>query len=395
MRILLYEWESYLQQDVKDVLNSMGVQVEYLFWKFQNKNVDEKFLFWFENNVNLSQYDALFSINYWPLLSEVSQKNEIPYIAWCYDNPLNVVKIEETLGNPVNTVVFFDLIQTKKYKEAGFQTVHYLPLAVNTERLARVFLSASDCKRYAADVSFVGSLYESRFYDILALMSDYEKGYVEAVMNSQQNLYGCYLFDDVITDSFVEDINNTIKKNCPDTQFRLLKEALTFAMASEVTRKERLTLLSLLGRRCDTRLYSYQQCEILRDVTHCSTVDYLSEMPKVFRASKINLNPTLRCIQSGIPLRALDIMGVGGLLLSNYQPELAELFVPNEEVVLYESMEDAIEKVNYLLHHEDIRKAIARNGYQKVMNQFSMKDRIEEILELARIGEKRVHIQGV
>ena len=42
-------------------------------------------------------------------------------------------------------------------------------------------------------------------------------------------------------------------------------------------------------------------------------------MPLVFQNSKINLNITLRSIKNGIPLRAIDIMGAGGFLLTNYQ----------------------------------------------------------------------------
>ena len=57
-------------------------------------------------------------------------------------------------------------------------------------------------------------------------------------------------------------------------------------------------------------------------------------MPLIFRESKINLNITLRSITSGMPLRALDIMGAGGFLLSNYQQELAENYIDGEELVL-------------------------------------------------------------
>ena len=38
----------------------------------------------------------------------------------------------------------------------------------------------------------------------------------------------------------------------------------------------------------------------------------------MFANSKVNLNITLRNIKTGIPLRALDIMGAGGFLLTNY-----------------------------------------------------------------------------
>ena len=48
-----------------------------------------------------------------------------------------------------------------------------------------------------------------------------------------------------------------------------------------------------------------------------------------------------------MPLRVLDVMGSGGFLFLNYQPGLAEFFVPVEELVLYDSMADLEDKVWY------------------------------------------------
>lgn len=69
---------------------------------------------------------------------------------------------------------------------------------------------------------------------------------------------------------------------------------------------------------------------------------------------------TLRSIKSGIPQRAFDIMGCGGLLMSNYQPELAEYFIPGEDLVLYDSVDDLIQKIDYYLSHEEERLQIAK-----------------------------------
>lgn len=385
MKLLFYEWESYLQYDIKWIAKELNILLECFSWKFTDKNADDKFVAWFEQHVDATQFDALLSVNYWPMLSKVAQKNNLKYIAWCYDNPLNVIRPEDTLGNPVNTVVFFDKIQAQKYIDAGFDTVHYLPLGVNTSRLKKLEISSGDAKRFRADVSLVGSLYESPMHGLRGLMDDYRKGYLDAVMAAQQNLYGCYLFDDVVTDELVGEINQYIKESHPQSNFHLLKEALTFAMASEVTRKDRLTLLALLGRRFDTRLYSFQESEILTGVKRFPPVDYVKEMPKVFACSKINLNPVLRCIQSGIPLRALDVMAAGGFLLSSYQAELMEQFVYEEEMVVYESIQDAIEKAEFYLRHNEIREQIAAKGRQKVLEQYSLQDRLQQILEIAGV----------
>ena len=117
----------------------------------------------------------------------------------------------------------------------------------------------------------------------------------------------------------------------------------------------------------------------------CGPVKYSDEMPCVFRYSKLNLCPTLKCIQSGIPLRALDIMGSRGVLLSNWQPELAEYFEDGKDCIMYESMEDALAKADFYLQHEDLRKQIAVNGYQKVKENFSYPQRIRTLFHTAGI----------
>ena len=382
MRLLFYQWNSYLQYDIEWICRENNIELKSFSWTFQNKNVDDNFEKWFLKNIDGSRYDAVLSVNYWPMLSKMAQKTGLKYIAWCYDNPLNVLDIEVTLANPVNHVFFFDRIQAKKYTDAGFDTVHYLTLGVNRSRLSQLKVTGAEQKRFGADVSLVGSLYESRIGEVKQLMDEHDRGYVDAAMAVQQDLYGCYLFDEMITDEFIAGVNAKIHSAYPETEFVLLKEALTFAMASDITRKDRLIMLTMLGRRFDTHLYSFQTSEILQGVKCHPVIDYVTEMPKVFQCSRINLNPTLRCIQSGIPLRALDIMAAGGFLLSNYQPELVEQFAAGEEMDVYESLEDAVEKAAFYLQHDEIRKNMIVRGRNKVLEQFALQDRLEEILKI-------------
>ena len=110
-------------------------------------------------------------------------------------------------------------------------------------------------------------------------------------------------------------------------------------------------------------------------------------MPKVFRLSKINVNPTLKCIQSGIPLRALDILASKGFLLSNYQIELGEYFTDGEDLVFYHSMEDALIKADYYMKNEELRYKIAKNGYEKVIRYFSYEERINTLLKLSGLKD--------
>ena len=72
-------------------------------------------------------------------------------------------------------------------------------------------------------------------------------------------------------------------------------------------------------------------------------------------------------------------MASGGFLLSNYQSELVEQFADGEEMAVYESMEDAVAKAAFYLQNDDIREKMIERGRQKVMEQYALQDRLEEI----------------
>lgn len=429
MNILIYEWASYTHRDILDAFGRKGYKCRVFNHRFDDVNHDNEFMRSFGRELEEGSYDFVYSTNFFPLVAECCNTHNTKYISWSYDAPLDVPDIERTLGMPCNYAFMYDREQAAGYRNKGFDNVYHLPLAVNVKRLDAIHLSAAQRKRYGAQISFVGNLYDSQMMNIMGIMDDYHKGFLDAVMKAQSKIYGYYLVDDVLTDKLMEDINTvvykktmeyragigvnkeisasgnnkaykTIKGSFSDNRneyglddrsmnenvLHISKEALSYAMAAQITREDRLLALKLLSGHYDVKLYSREQNQLLDKVTYMDTADYDSEMPMVFKASDINLNITLRCIKSGIPLRALDIMGAGGFLISNYQPELAECFIDGEEVVMYESIEDMYAKVSYYLANPDLRTEIARRGHAKVSSDYRYEDRIDEMILTAEIG---------
>ena len=145
---------------------------------------------------------------------------------------------------------------------------------------------------------------------------------------------------------------------------------------------ERRRALIELSNRFQVNVYSNSNLSDLIRVQPMGSVDYWSEMPKVFRASKINLNFTIPNIKSGIPLRVWDILGSKGFLMTNYQAELPYYFKEGEDLICFDGIEDLKEKVAYYLAHEEERLQIAENGYQKVKKNHSYRTRIGEMLRI-------------
>lgn len=155
-----------------------------------------------------------------------------------------------------------------------------------------------------------------------------------------------------------------------------------YVIARKMANMERTSILKQVSESFQTKLFTRNQTPELPDIQNMGPVDYYNMMPYVFRLSSINLNISLRSIKTGIPLRCLDIMGAGGFLLSNYQADFYEHFIPGQDLVLYESVDDLLKKCAYYLRHESERKQIAINGYNKVKEYHTYEVRLQQMFDI-------------
>ena len=387
MKLLIFEWAAgtFTYNDIISSFDEHGIVHRTVSYQFDDKNEDDFFEARFTGKLKEDTYDAVFSVNYFPLVAKCCHSLGVVYISWSYDNPLDVPDIEKTLGFPENHVFVFDRIQAEGYRSKGYTNVHHMPLAVNTRRLDAIKLTKQERELYLADVSFVGKMYDSMFNEYRNLMDDRCRGYIDALSASQSKVFGYWFVDELLTDDIMDRINRHFKELDETTQFTLPKEALSYAIAANITRCDRLLILNLLAKRLKVNIYSWEKCDLLHNVNYMGSCGYHDQMPRVFKASRINLNITLKILQSGIPLRVMDILGSGGFLLSNYQPEIAEHFVNGRDVVMYESIEDALEKAMYYAGNEDLRKEIAKNGHDRAAQLFSYDTQLKKIFETAGI----------
>ncbi|GAB6039370.1 glycosyltransferase family protein [Endothiovibrio diazotrophicus] len=114
----------------------------------------------------------------------------------------------------------------------------------------------------------------------------------------------------------------------------------------------------------------------------CSSPFYGVEYFDVVMRSRLNFNihPSNRRCAGNI--RLFEVTGVGGCLVNNEAENLAELFVPDAEVVTYGSVEECREKVSYLLDHEAERRAIAEAGRKRTLRDHTVDRRCDELHRL-------------
>jgi len=391
MKLLYYRWNALTRTDIDAVFARMKIDFDVLtlehdYRQLINKELQDKI----RKAFNRNKYDAVFSINFYHDIARICHEFGVPYIVWSYDSPINI-------GVPVHfqyetsKIFLFDRADVEELKKNYNKTeIFHLPLAVDTDRYDSLVPSAQERRKYKAQVGFVGQLYSNNAEDAIKTLPDYEKGYLNAVKDSQLNIYG----EDVMIKTFYKDLLEGI--STPDF-LKLIKKAifkeyekelkvvpplsLWTQMLRDVTHRERLLLLQLMGMHFDTTVYSDDHINQLQGVRMMGSVNYWVDCPKVFKCTDINLNITLRSIRTGIPQRCLDIMGCKSFLLCNYQEELAEWFENGKDCAIYTSMEEAVDLVQYYLTHDVDRKRIALNGYQKVKNEFTYEKRLRQIFE--------------
>ena len=392
MKILYLEWNSYCNEDMKECLQKEGHDVEvcpFLEGIRVKQDEAERIL---QPRLTKANYDFVFSFNYIPIVSNICKEFEVPYVSWVYDSPYIHV-YSYTVLNPCNYIFLFDYAVYQELHEAGIRTVYYLPLAVNPERVARLQNTPDKQKKFGADISFVGSLYNEpkhRLYDKFAEVSPYAKGYLDAIIDAQKKVYGYYFLGELLDDSILEELQKVYPTdpNAPSVM-KPRDIYADYVLARQVTALERQEILTLLGQRMPERnikLFTNNVQTNIAGVKVAGQVDYNKEMPYVFANSKINLNISLKSIKTGIPLRVFDIMGSKGFLLTNYQEELLQYFEPGVDFVYYENYEDLLVKAEYFLTHEEERLEIAENGYRKVCAEHGIEMRIREMIEVVCNG---------
>ena len=439
LKLLLYSWNANNEQVLADNLHKFGFELVVYDKPCKHYTRDLELASDMIPYIHAQNVEAVISFNYFPMLSMICNTCQIPYYAWVYDCPHFTLYAKQIML-PCNHIGIFDREMVRRLQETyHVPTVFHAPLAVDAEYFDRVIRAAGvkALAQYACDVSFVGSLYtdEHNYYDVLGVA---ECGSV-AESNSKAaggsaEISGSMAAADSVTENgnaTSASLDQALTRQCFDYQQDYLREALSLqendtsvimnkmkehglmlgedyfanpediliaaVLEKKVTVEERRILLEQIARmgisdfaQTDSdgrlrdfcfKLYTGSDTKNLLALDACNqgTVDYHTQMPLVFASSRINLNISLRSIHSGIPLRVLDIMACGGFVLSNWQPELAEYFTEGEEIALFESKDECMEKIAYYLSHEDKRREIAAAGKRKVQKLSSYEKGLERL----------------
>lgn len=401
MKILFYRYNSICEPDVIQAFKELGHTVHEICEEMINKSVTpSECVQLVSGALEKTPCDIVFSINFYPAISEVCNIYHIPYVCWIVDSPVMEL-YTKSITNPWNRVFLFDNTLYQEFAPLNPDCIFYLPLATNVETKQTVINSTlktgylipdismpehkTRIDQYKSDISFIGSLYtEKNPYDNLRGTSDFFNGYMDGLMAAQLKVYGYYFVQEALTDDIITEFKKCMPDYYTQPEGSYLTDRATIAqfyMGNKIASLERQQLLAMLSEKYNVDLYTGSDTTKLSHIHNLRYAKTLTEMPVIFHESKINLNMTAKPIRSGIPQRIWDVFGSEGFLISNYQTEIPEYFIPGEDIVLYDSPESLMQLVDYYLQHDSERREIAHNAFMKTMENHTYVKRIELMLE--------------
>lgn len=387
MEILFYRYNSICEPAVIKAFESFGITVHTEDREMHDKQTTPKQCVEAVSSWILKKPLAfVFSINFFPAISYTCDRLKVPYVCWTVDSPVPEL-FSNALKNSYNRIFLFDRAQYDFFSSVNPSCIHYLPLAADVKQFEEAVLSMSeaDYAAYGAEVSFVGSLYTEKCrYDSLAL-SDHTRGYVDGLMEAQLQVFGCNFIPDSLTEPVIREIMDADPHFYRGEDLRDGVERYLAAhqyIGMKLASLERERILNRLSERFPVTLYTRSDTSALPRVDCRGGVRTLTEMPKVFQASRINLNMTMRPIETGLSQRIWDVLACGGFLLTNYQAEIPDYFEVGKELETYESMAELEEKVQYYLTHEEERMEIAINGYEKTAAFHTYEIRLAQMIKI-------------
>ena len=396
MEILFHRYGSICEPDIIDAFQTLGVNVIEEDSEIQNKRISgEVRIRLLAEKILTNKPAFVFSINYFPYISEVCQKLNVMYVCLSVDCPV-LEFFSDSIHNSCNRIFLFDYNQYLQFKDENPECIFYLPLGTNVSRwdeaLKDVKKDTGEQKdRWLYDVSLVGSLYNEKSpYDDLK-MDDFDRGFADGLIEAQLKLPGLDLVYEVLDKRTIESIKNA--KNAQGInpwQNYVMADAFTdtdqyiaanYYLAMRISEQERIRFLNMLAENFNVELFTRSNTSKLKGVRVHGGVSTHKEMPRIFYQSKINLNITIRSIQTGLSQRVWDVLGSEGFLLTNYQMEVPEYLEIGKDLDCFESPLELKEKIVYYLEHDEERIEIARHGYETVKAKYTCRHQVAEILK--------------
>lgn len=369
-KILVFQSDYYLDRELAGTLTAMGLDVAA--WHFkrgesaQGGNYNEllKIIRDFRPDMALTVNHLGFDAG--GVMDDLFNRLSLPVASWFVDSPLFI--LGDTKPGPAATLFTWDSDYLEPLRSKGFHNVHYLPLAADDR-----FFHPYRLAKPERDIAFVGDTLTAASLKYLGKLHLSENVLERADAAAVEFLGASALMPDV------RALMETLRLP-PGSETELDLAALVTWRAS---RRWRLDVLSALPKNRLTLAGDDKWPGLLGQYAHSlPALDYYTELPTFYRASRVNINITSAQMKSGLNQRVFDVPASGAFLLTDSRAQLAALFEPGREVVTYSSPIEAAELAGWYLDNPAARDTIVNAAYKAVKSRHLYRHRLAEMLRI-------------
>lgn len=393
MNIVFHRYGNICEPDIMESFSKIGLNIIEDDMEVENKSIPGDVRVEIISRLILENSPLfVFSINFFPYISEICNRLNVLYICWTVDSPV-LELYSDSIANKTNRIFLFDYKQYLLFKDKNPEGIFYLPLATNIGRWKNELGETITDPDYLYDISFVGSLYdENLVYSRIRIPTELRL-MVDDLLRKQMQTERLEILEENLTDETINLIWETLRKDEPSfaDKYMLNRDknevrkvfVINNLLGFDISSRERLAVIKAASEVGQTHVFSKSQKTLSSSTVFHGPVSTHKEMPRVFSTSKINLNITMRGIQTGISQRVWDVLGCGGFLMSDYQEEIPEYFDIGKDLVCFKNEKECKELTDHYLHNDAERKEIALNGYKKVLQYHSYDLRVSQMLKKA------------
>jgi spore maturation protein CgeB len=327
--------------------------------------------------------DLVFTVNHLGfdregVLVDTLERLRIPSVSWYVDSPAIILDLYQGPRSRLSFIFVWDVTYLPQVKARGFENVYHLPLGTDPG----IFRPQTRAARrpWTSRVSFVGNSLVGAVEQKLARLPDMPVlgrliNRLTAVFQTRRPGSWNELLD-------AAGLADEPLLGALNAEARVDLEAAVVFGATQAYRqaclKELAPFAPVIYGDAGWRTLAGREFQLRPEV------NYYSELPLVYGASRINFNATSLQMRTAVNQRLFDVPAAGGFLLTDFREQVAELFRLGEEVICYRELAEIPELARFYLTHGKLRRQVAERARARILSEHTYTHRLRRMMEILR-----------
>lgn len=314
-------------------LNEMGIESKVVF--YNNRNLQDK---WCPHQKNISYFEILL-LQIKDFMPDVIMISDI-----CFFSQNETIAIKDCLGS-------------KKIKLIGY---HFTTLTDSFKKNAILY-----------DQIYTGNKVYLSFMKNIGLPSyllrhAFEPSILDKIAKYNKKNEICFLGSIIVGENAhsnrLELLDAMIKSKIPYTFYGNIYGQIQEVIASEKGKKY-INIIAGIAKDMKKEVFGTKYYTIMSEHKIC-----------------LNMHGMFMDYGAG-NMRMFEATGIGACLLTDLRSENSELFDVDREIVVYDSLNDMVEKAKWLLDNPKRAKQIALAGQKKTLEKYTYRHKAEQLNE--------------